>query len=278
MVPWVYTAEERFSSLSLPLYAKQKGARADTEQLAHSDVPQWSWEEIWVWHWGHRGHWHCHCLLTLCGDAALLLPAVPHKPTDSKTHPCPNPHDPSSPSSPLCFPARCCPEGRSPELSWSLITCSHQHWGPACCPSSHHSVLTWVPAARLWGALETWNPHWELVCTPDFPAAPLLGGGEAGQQHLGKICRRRQSWGIPSFFHSTLWFAEHDWGHRLYIPASDKPAHECVTHMLTDVSGLKRFCLQHAPFFPPFFPFSSFPSLPRHNLPQPTRDTVTTMM
>lgn len=101
MVPWVCTAEVRFSSLSQPLYAKQKGARGGREQLAHSDVPQWSREEVWVWwHWWHWGQWHCCCLLPFCGDAGLLPPAVPHKPTDPKTHPCPSPRGSCSPSCP----------------------------------------------------------------------------------------------------------------------------------------------------------------------------------
>lgn len=128
MVPWVYTAEVRFSSLSQPLYAKQKGARGGREQLAHSDVPQWSREELWVWwhwrhwgqwHWWHWGQWHCCCLLPFCGDAALLPP----KPTHPKTHPCQASWSFLSFLPPLP-PARCCPEGRSPELYWSLMLTS----------------------------------------------------------------------------------------------------------------------------------------------------------
>lgn len=143
-------------------------------------------------------------VMELC---SLLLP--PHTPTHPKTHPYPNPDGPSSSLHRHLVPRQMLYRGEKPGTlltghESALISAEEL---PAALPSSHRSVVPRCGFRGYWRR-EKLDGSWSAPqISLQFLQAPLPGGEAAHQQHLGRICRHSQSWGIPSFFHPLICWA-----------------------------------------------------------------------
>lgn len=248
--------EVRFSSVFRPLYAKEKHARGDREGLSS---PDGAGKRSVCGGTGDSGaaasRWH------FAGDGALLSPAAPSHPHSPQNSPIPKPWRPFLfPPSPSGSSPDAVPGGEawnSPDRPWIR---SHQRRGATCSPP----VLPPLSGSRGVDLGDTGDVKNSTGAGlhPRFPCSSSKPRCREGKRHTSNIWAGSAGIARAEEFllSSTLWFAERDWGHRFYIPASDKPAHECVTHMLTDVSRLKRFCPQRALFFL-FFPFLPLPDI-----------------